>query len=89
MRTVEWPQETLDDLTRLWTGSDSDTRKAITKACHALEKQLAHDADNTGESRSDNRRIAFESPVILVFRVEADNKTVTILEVRLMRRRKK
>jgi hypothetical protein len=48
MRKADWLQGALNDLTRLWTQADSDLRKAITKACHAVEKQLAKDPDNTG-----------------------------------------
>ena len=89
MRQVEWHQSVVDELTRLWLQSDSSERKAITRACHAVEKRLANDPENEGESRPDGRRITFEPPLVLVFRVEADGRTVTVLDVRLMRRRHK
>ncbi len=79
----------LDALTQLWINSDADLRKAITKACHALEKRLASDPENEGESRPDGRRITFEPPLAVIFQIEADAKTVTILDVRLIRKRKK
>ncbi len=87
MRKVDWLQEVLDTLTLLWMQADSDLRKAITQACHAVEKRLAKDPENEGESRADGRRITFEPPLAMVFRVESDGRTVTVVEVRLMRRK--
>jgi hypothetical protein len=86
MRKVEWLQDVLDALAQLWMQSDSDLRQAITKACYAVEKRLAKDPENEGESRVDGRRITFEPPLAVVFRLEADGRTVTVVEVRLMRR---
>jgi hypothetical protein len=89
MRKVEWLQDVLVTLALLWMQSDSDLRKEITKACHAVEKRLAKDPENEGESRADGRRITFEPPLAVVFRLEADGRTVTVVDVRLMRRRSK
>jgi hypothetical protein len=89
MRKVDWLQDVLDALAQFWMESDSNLRKAITKACHAVEKRLAMDPETEGESRADGRRITFEPPLAVVFRVEADGRTVTVVEVRLMRRRSK
>ena len=81
MRKVIWHQNALDALTRLWLQSDSEMRKAITEAVHSVDKRLANDAEHEGESRDDGRRITFEPPLVLVFRIEADGQTVTVLEV--------
>ncbi len=89
MRNVEWIEDALDQLTRIWSNADSGVRKSITKATHALEKRLAGNPENEGESRSDGRRITFESPLVVVFRIEAGGQTVTLLEVRLIRSRSK
>ena len=88
MRKIEWIQDALDHLTQIWMHGDSDLRNAITKACHALEKRLAVDADGEGESRADGRRITFEPPLTFEFRVEAGGQIVTVLKVRPMRPRK-
>lgn len=87
MKKVEWPQSVLDALTKYWLQADSTDRKAITQACHAIEKRLSNDPENEGESREAGRCITFELPLSVIFRVEADGRTVTVLKVLLMRRR--
>ena len=79
----------MDQLTEIWTQADSELRKAITRANHALDKRLAANAENEGESRPNNRRITFEQPLAIFFRVESDGLVVTVLKVRLTRKRKK
>lgn len=59
MFRVEWLQIALDELTNLWTQSNSAQRQAITSASHALENRLRRDPANEGESRPGGRRITF------------------------------
>jgi hypothetical protein len=89
MFRVEWLQIALDELTNLWTQSDSAQRQAITSASHNLEQRLRSDPANEGESRPGGRRITFVAPLAVRFQVEADGQTVTVLHVRLFGRRKK
>jgi len=63
-------------------------RQAITAASHAIEQSLRNNPHNAGESRSGGRRIVFAPPLAVVFRVEADGQTVTVLQVRLSRPRR-
>jgi hypothetical protein len=88
MYHVRWEKRALAALTNLWLQADSAGRKAITAATHALDTRLRRDPHNEGESRSDGRRIAFEPPLAIVFRVEAYGLTVSVLEAGLIRRRK-
>jgi len=85
---VEWLQSALDDLARFWTQADSALRQAITAASHAIEQRLLTDPHNAGESRSGGRRIFIAPPLAVIFRVEADGQTVTVLRVRLSRPRR-
>jgi len=88
MFRVEWLQSALDELATQWTLAASTERQAITAATHAIERRLAEDPVHEGESRVKGRRITFVPPLAVTFRIEADAKTVTVLQVRVFRRRK-
>jgi plasmid stabilization system protein ParE len=87
MFRVRWERRALDELTRLWTQADSATRQAITTASHTIDQRLRQNPQQEGESRPRGRRIAFIPPLAVVFRVEADGQTVSVLQIRLFRRR--
>ena len=87
MFRVRWQRQAADELTDLWTRASSVQRRAITRASHLVEQRLRTDPSNEGESRPDGRRITFALPLAVTFRVEADGQTVSVLEVRLLRRR--
>lgn len=89
MFRVDWLEVALDELAALWTQSDSVQRQAITAASHAIEQRLARDPNNEGESRPGGRRITFSAPLAVRFQVEPDGQTVTVLQVRMFRRRSK
>lgn len=84
---AEWVQSALDELTHIWTQADSATRQAITTASHQIELRLQRNPHSEGESRSGGRRIAFEPPLAVIFRLEADGQAVSVLQVRVFRRR--
>jgi hypothetical protein len=67
--------------------ADSPLREAITQACHAIEQRLSTDPHHEGESRSGERRVTFEAPIIVVFRIEADDRTVTVLRIGVFHRK--
>jgi hypothetical protein len=87
MFRIDWLQSASDELARLWTQADSDLRQALTAASHEIDLRLQNDPNNEGESRLKGRRITFISPLAVTFRVEADGRTVTGVEIRLFRRR--
>jgi len=89
MFRVEWLQSALDELTILWTRADTLERHTITAASHTLEQRLRRNAHLEGESRSMGRRITFVPPLAVTFRIEADGQTVSVLQVRMFRQRKK
>ncbi len=88
MYRVEWLQSALDDLANIWNLADSAFRQQITQGSHRVEQQLRRDPHQAGESRSKGRRIVFEPPLAMVFKVEEDDQTVSILEVRCFRSRR-
>lgn len=87
MFRVDWLESALDELMTLWTQADSTQRQAITAASHVIEQRLSRDPFNEGESRPGGRRITFVAPLAVRFQVEPDGQTVTVLHVRMFRRR--
>jgi plasmid stabilization system protein ParE len=86
MFRVRWERRALDELTRQWTLADSAGRQAITAASHAVDQRLRANPRQEGESREKGRRITFVPPLAVVFRVESDGETVSVLELRVFRR---
>jgi hypothetical protein len=87
MFQVEWLQSALDELAHLWIAADAVLRQALTAATHEIDQRLADDPQAEGESRAVGRRLTFVPPLAVTFRVEADGRTVTVIEIRLYRRR--
>jgi hypothetical protein len=88
MYTVRWKKTALSDLTSFWIQADSALRKAITQASHQIDKTLARDPENTGESRIHTDKVWFVFPLGIRFEVDAHNKTARILQVWLYKKRK-
>jgi hypothetical protein len=87
MYQVRWLQSALDELADQWIRATSEERQAIASATYAVERRLAEDPVEEGESRPKGRRITFVPPLALTFRVGPDEGTVTIVHVRVFRRR--
>jgi hypothetical protein len=81
MFTVEWVVSALNALAALWTAADSAQRRAITAAAHQIDQLLQADALNQGESRPHGRRILFVPPLGVIYRVDAQAATATVLHV--------
>jgi len=88
MFRVRWERRALDALTNFWTLADSTLRQALTAASNEIDRRLQRDPHNEGESRPRGRRLLFVSPLAVVFRIEKDGQTVSVLEVRMFRRRR-
>jgi len=59
--------------------ADSPVRKAITAAAGQIDQELQPDPLGLGESRPDGRRVHYIHPLGLLFRVEQDEQTVSVL----------
>jgi hypothetical protein len=88
MFRIEWLQSALDELARIWMRANSAERQAITAASDEIEQHLQRSAPSEGESRPGGRRIMFAAPLAVTFRIEDDGRTVTVLQVRMFRRRR-
>jgi plasmid stabilization system protein ParE len=86
MFRVRWERQALDELTSIWTMAGSAGRAAITAATAVLDQRLRSNGPNEGESRAGRRRVLFVPPLAVTYRVEEDGHTVSVLQVRPMRR---
>ena len=67
---VQWSAEAENELMRVWLAASN--RRAVTDAVNRLEKGLKSAPLELGESRYDQRRIAFEPPIAISFDVSAN-----------------
>ena len=81
MYEVRWKKSAVNDLARFWVDEDSLMRKAISRAANRIEKQLAYDPENTGESREGNERVYHEFPLGVLFAVDQASQMVRVLQV--------
>jgi hypothetical protein len=82
---VRWLQAALDELAAVWLTATTDERRAITSASHIIDERLSENPHEQGESRPNGRRIMFVAP--LAARFEIKGQVVTVLHVRVFRRR--
>ena len=81
--TVLWAEEAEEQLAQLWL--DAALRDSVTKAAHVVEASLAINPSEAGESRASDRRIFITPPLVVDFEVHSADRTVRVLQVRLMR----
>jgi hypothetical protein len=77
--TVLWVPGAEQRLADLWINATD--RDSITKASHAIDQRLKTDPLNQGESRPGGRRVLFESPLGVLYRVEEQDMIVRVLHV--------
>lgn len=84
---VIWSQVALDAITAAWIAAPSELRNGILKAWRRIDDELANNPEELGESRQDGRRIWFEFPLGVLFKVEAEKKEVRLLQVWTFKKR--
>jgi hypothetical protein len=89
MFQVIWRKHALDDLAKLWIATDAEEGRLLNAACARIDHLLERDPHNEGEGRTRGRRITFVSPLAVMFRVQADGKTVKVSRIRGFRGRKR
>ena len=77
--TVVWIAEAERKLAAIW-GNVTD-REAIANAANFLDRQLARNPADVGESRPDGRRIAYCLPLGIRFRILEEDRLVKVLTV--------
>ena len=79
MFTVIWRTRALDELADIVVRSDLSTQDLIERQVTALNKRLAADPLDVGESRVGNTRIAIADPICVLFEVAASVGIVRVL----------
>jgi hypothetical protein len=88
MFRVRWEEPALNQLASLWMSANSRMRQQITEATEQIDQQLQADPLAESESRPEGRRILFNLPLGILFQIEDDGRTVSVLSVWLFRRRR-
>ncbi len=78
MFRVKWIEEAVDDLAAIWMRADSDKRRGITEASDAIDRELKSDPFRQSESRDDDRRVLFASPLGVFFSVDNKHRVVRV-----------
>ena len=76
---VFWASRADTQLVELWLGSRR--RSAVSASVHRIEASLARCPEDIGESRSNGFRVAFDSPIGIVFRIDEANRLVSVVAV--------
>lgn len=77
--TVVWTPAAENALTQIWL--DSTFRGGVTRASQVVDDRLRQFGPQVGESRPNDRRITFEAPLGVLFRVDEPARVVTVLYV--------
>ena len=78
---VHWRKEASDELASIWLAADHNDRRAVTQAASAIDRALATDPDQRGESRSAGRRIFFCAPLGVIFQIMESQGLVYVLQI--------
>lgn len=61
MIPVDWADEALDSAMEIWMAAGD--RNAVSDAIEAIDRELARNAANAGESRPDGQRVTYALPL--------------------------
>ena len=79
MYTVRWKRSAVDRLTDLWI--EASDRPAVTSAVDEIDRILAADPLTAGESRSEQTRVVFISPIGVFVDIDESAQIVNVLKV--------
>jgi len=77
--TVLWTKSAEDRLMELWLNAVDPG--LIQLRCDKLDAELKQHPYTIGESRSENLRIAFETPLAIAYRVDDQHRVVAVVGV--------
>lgn len=82
MFEIRWSRSADDELTRMWTASNSERRAAITRSVAKIEERLASNPMFVGESRErPTRRVVHQPPVGIDFHIDESNRVVKVFRI--------
>jgi hypothetical protein len=71
----------LDELADIWVRVTPQLRDRIEFSVQSLDQALSEDPNTLGESRSHDRRVAFDPPIAIIYRIEANPQVVIVTHV--------
>jgi hypothetical protein len=75
---VRWEEAAIQELAAAWIEADSALRARIKAAANDLDQRLGNDPLGQSESREGKSRIAFSSPLVVIFRIDFSQNAVSI-----------
>ncbi len=78
MFRVDWLQSVQLDILGFWFMRDAAFQAQVSAAVNELERRLASDPPNEGESRDGDARVTFERPLDISFTVDVSARVVTV-----------
>lgn len=82
MFAVLWRTSALDSLADVYVGADAAERERIAAGVTELNRSLAINPLDVGESRAGHDRVAFPPLLNVLFRVEESTATVRVVGVK-------
>jgi mRNA-degrading endonuclease RelE of RelBE toxin-antitoxin system len=82
--TVLWRPLAEQQLARLWTNAAD--RQKVASAADTIDSWLRFDPQSKGESRSGRTRILFVPPLVVLFQISEEDRTVYVTAVGKSRR---
>lgn len=79
MFRVHWNRWAINQLATIWNGAADQS--AVTAASYRIERLLIRDPENVGEDRPNGRRVIFDTPLVVLYRVDTATNTVTVVAV--------
>lgn len=77
---VVWTKAAKEQLAEVWLNHHD--RNGVTAAAYRIDVLLARDPENQGEERPPHRRIMFESPLVVIYRIDKQTNTVIVSNCR-------
>lgn len=77
--TVTWKPSAISRLAELWEGASD--RTAITEAADTIDAMLSKAAEEVGESRQENTKFLFVSPLAIYFDIFPADRKVSVWAV--------
>ncbi|HEX3149451.1 MAG TPA: hypothetical protein VHR66_15360 [Gemmataceae bacterium] len=81
MYSVIWTKFALDQLAEVYIGLDLDHQDRLASSIEAINRRLAREPVNEGESRDADKRITFVDGHAVLFRVITTSQVVRVVEM--------
>lgn len=79
---VLWTKKAREQLAEIWLNSAQ--RSDVVSATNAIDALLGISPGSQGESRDDGRRVTFEWPLVVYFKIDEPGKRVIVSQIRPM-----